>query len=743
MSPGSPIIEIYSPWREPEAALVARHVGRDDELDAVTRAVGSFLGGGRPLPIYLFGPRGAGKSHILSLVRSRVERAARSAGATLLYVPEDIPEQRNAGALLARLTVPADRPRWTAWRERPEAALGDSALGRQARPTIILVEGLDRHLRALRGEGRRTFRHLLDARPWLYLVGTGVTLGPELTGKEEAFYGAFDPRPLGPLDPADAALLLDKVRGAGVDPRWPARRASLTALAGGNARALTALGQTCRELDGPSVAQALMRVVGEFTPHFQQRFRDLSPKGQGLVELLADAPRAVRSGEVAELLRESPASVSVLAGRMEVDGVLRRSGQGQATWFHLAEPLFRFWLEYRTAPPEQTRVGWVAKVLEVLLAPEEIAEVWWEEQDPEARMAAARAMTTSKAASDGAWARLWRASLDAIYAGDAKLAFELAHRAPELPPDAFEFSYLAWLWADYALVDCARAASRAAEALGLARVNAAVAMLPLDGHAGTPPRPGLRRVLAPGSGTTSNSEWRAAAAYVRLALQACEPRGAPWRLDRKEQRRLLAAPFLRAFFATRGKRPSHPALLSDQALEELLPSRQDGDLKELLVATAIRGHATAFAAVTRALMDSGGGSLPPCPVPAAPAPAARNHIARLSARPIGRDPVVAMSWAASWFDVSEEAFAQIEDRLRSTPPTYPTMAAAIALAALAIRNQERFERLSSALADSPLADDVDRVRQLLGQLAEREHGPLHPELEAIWRTVSPPERQAG
>src|SRR5690606_8157730 len=101
-------------------------------------------------------------------------------------VPEDIAAQREAARLVARI----------------EAIAGD------ARPAVILFEGLDRQLRSLGLEERRALRRELDARADWWLVATGVTLPSELTGKDEAFYGAFDPWPIEPLDEGEAAALL-------------------------------------------------------------------------------------------------------------------------------------------------------------------------------------------------------------------------------------------------------------------------------------------------------------------------------------------------------------------------------------------------------------------------------------------------------------------------------------------------------------------------------------------------------
>ena len=64
--------EPFSPWHEAPAALSARHVGRARELDALTSGAAAFARGRAPLPMYLFGEPGSGKSHLLALMFARL-----------------------------------------------------------------------------------------------------------------------------------------------------------------------------------------------------------------------------------------------------------------------------------------------------------------------------------------------------------------------------------------------------------------------------------------------------------------------------------------------------------------------------------------------------------------------------------------------------------------------------------------------------------------------------------------------
>ena len=112
--------------------------------------------------------------------------------------------------------------------------------------------------------------------------------------------------------------------------------------------------------------RTLCRVLYGFTAHYQLLFRDLPGQGQQLVELMALAPRALSPTEMSARLGMSPAQVSTIARRLLDNGVLRSRQEGRRSWYSLSEPLFRYWLEYRSAPWSQTRVGLIARLLEAL-----------------------------------------------------------------------------------------------------------------------------------------------------------------------------------------------------------------------------------------------------------------------------------------------------------------------------------------------------------------------------------------
>jgi hypothetical protein len=204
----------------------------------------------------------------------------------------------------------------------------------------------------------------------VWILGTGIALTGELTKTTEAFYGAFDPWPLEPLTEEEAETLLDRISNLAPDaPGWPARRRTLVLLAGGSPRALVALGEACRQEPRAPASDRVHAVLDQLTPYYQLRFRARSPQSQRLVELLADAPRELAPTELAAELGCSVAQISVQAGRLVDDGVLRHRSEGRQSWYRLAESLFRYWLEYRSTLWDETRIASAIRLLESAAVP--------------------------------------------------------------------------------------------------------------------------------------------------------------------------------------------------------------------------------------------------------------------------------------------------------------------------------------------------------------------------------------
>ena len=760
--------DLYSPWREPQG-VQQRHVGRKRELDAIANNARAFFKGGAPLPMYVFGPRGVGKSHLLMMVRPRV--FAENKDARVVWVPEDIPELRSAEQLIARMEQGARPRRWRQWKgERTRGESADATSGRR----MVLLEGLDRQLHALGASGRHELRRLLDDRDDLWLVGTGVSLSAAFTGHDEAFYGAFDLRPLEPLNDEEATTLLDTIalgpkHDQGGPPhgetaarvgesdrwsrrrvwggRWPMRRRTLVALAGGNARALVALGLACKRDPHGWASQQLHEVLRDFTAHYQMRFRDLSPQHQQMVALLAEAPRELTPSDFARELGSSTSQMSVQAVRLVDDGVFRqrtavRHGGGRGgrdkrqTWYELAEPLFRFWLEYRNTDWNETRAGWLGRLLEALMTPHELAAAWWAHPDEGIRRAAGRVLNDSQ--TSAAWVKLYEQAT--AHTGETALEV-LVERAAALQPSPVVPAFIMRVveLAEGSLLEGDFAKMLADDS---PKYDAELALIRLDGEfrkKGATPRDAFMAFVDDLSMVTfgANDALRLHALLAGcIAVLSRHRRGGPWKLRAEERELVSTIPVLRAYLSEHGRLATHGPMLSPKDI--LAALKRGGDQAEpaldagaLILTGVVRGDATLIERAAQAFDARSAWAFAPCPLPAVTQPAQAADAVVDAAKRTGGSGRVLMTWAASFVELSDERFASILKDLPNEVSGFSEQTE-IAFAALAMRRRDRFDALAAALSNA-WTETCDHAALLAAQLREAELGHLHPELETLRR----------
>ncbi|MCK6503663.1 ATP-binding protein [Myxococcota bacterium] len=719
----------YTPGSEPPAVLEARTVGRDEVIRAMDEGIARLLRGESPHHLYLFGPRGVGKSHLLALGRSHAQLAEPRGQLRVRVIPEDMVSPAHAEELWARMVPVHDLPPWMLWERTAEVEVST--------PTVILLDGLDKHLGALSPAERKALRALLQAHPRVWIVGAGARLSSVFIEQDEAFYGGFRAVPVGGLADADAATLLERLVGddALAHPRWQARRDALVTLAGGNPRALVALAQAVGSAPGELVATRLLSAVDEFTPHYQLRMRDLAPNEQRLIDLLTTSPRLLGPSEVASILGGVPATWSTAANRLSDDGVLTIQQEGKFARYRITEPLFRYWLEFRTATPERTRIAWLSQLLERVLGPDEMVSTWRESDDPAVQDAVFSAMRRNPSARRIAWAGALPELQAAVRAGEpTEIQRHLASAVNLCPSevDAWELLVL--------LSPTPKLAAQVASALDAHRcTHLAQLARALAGQA--TPRSVLSALLTEGRGELERigvfqrnvalDQARVLDQVFTGAVLRIDPRGQPWRLRPHERTALAAVPWLRSRFYRHGRRTTHPPLLDEANLLAAALHGDDADLPDLLWTAMVRRHLRLANRIVELLDASTHPRLPWCPWPGRLLALDAQVLLRVAMRAKGREPLL---WAAAFEGVDEVAFGHWVESLRVTrPPAPPPRQAGsfeLALARVARGTPDRYLGLRAALGDlwAPVFIGVDI---LVAQLAQAEKGPLHPELARV------------
>jgi hypothetical protein len=614
----------------------------------------------------------------------------------------------------------------------------------------VFVEGWDRVLEALKPMGRKALRALLQEHPEVWLVTTGARLGDPLTGRDEAFFGAFEAISLQPLSPAESRVLLDGL----VDdserhqPRWEARREALLTLAGGNPRALLALGDAVAAVPGDEVARRLLAVLDAFTPHYQLRFRDCSDQEQRLVDLLSRAPRALGPTEASAILGESSQTWSTVAGRLEEHGILTIERAGRSSWYRLTEPLFRHWLEYRSAPAGQSRIAWLGRLLERVLGPEELVAAWSQREDTDVQAAARAAILNRPDARASAWGKAFAGLVTARSVeapeGRSRAVEAAVASLVDLSPDAAQ----AWTVV-LALVDSTDTRPAALLAPALRRAGCpSLASLALATSRAVEPRPLLSNLAQHGAEELERAKaWqpgqdlatmRALPFLLDRAIGWKERRGRPWKVPDDQVLALSAIPGLRYRLLRYGRHVSHAPVIDLDHLHQVALRPTDPDLDLLLWIAMVR-RSPAVAGRLLALLDAASTPrLQWCPWPG------RRLVLDLPAlaRVVGRAPGTApLSWLGALGPLSDEDFQPVLASLagRSAPSPRAPMPPGVelALARLLFDAPPRFDAAQDALGDA-WRSVTDRARILVAQLSEAQRGPLHPELERVRQALQDP-----
>lgn len=721
-------LDLYTPWREELEVLSARTVGREELLTLLESAVREHLAGQRALPPYVFGPRGVGKSHVLTLAARRQAAACRAQGYVVLHAPEDLPACSNHTDLLTQiLKLNAPRPAWM--RSAPPPGL-DTAPQR----AVLYIEALDRRLGELSPIERKALRAWLARRPGWLLVGTGVGLTVPFTQKDEAFYGHFHANPIEALTAEEAAALLDRQVPEALreEPAWPGRRDALVALAGGSPRTLMSLAESCAARPEDLASEHLHAVIRQFTAHYQMRFRDLSPDGQRILAALAEAPRELTTTELQRALgKDQPASVSKTARRMVDDGVLGVREEGRHSFYRVLEPLLRHGYEYRTAPWDQTRAGWMGRLLEAVLSPVELSQAWLGATDPQVQEAVDRVAQANPE-------QAVRLLATAFGGGATETGAQAQSKLQSWPPErlaalarALSAPLRAQLQPIYKKV-------RGVQAIALCwEAEPRLAQQPRDTFAA------LLSSLSSQAAELHPSVWPVVDNAILRGLRAATPQGRPWELDLEETARLAGLPYLRVRYLSRGKRHSHPPLLS---LDELAWNlkRPEIDFEHLLAAALSHQHlhllTTLLAAAQRMPEAPRVGSLrqPHLPPPAGTEEALLTLLGR--SLEAGRTTVPeALGWAGVLARVPPEAAGRLTEQLRArlpSPAPEDRWTLLLALSRLGQLSRDRFDQLTAALkADEHLRALCEEAEALLRQLDESKGGHLHPELATLARVL--------
>ena len=362
-------IWVFTPSRTAPADLEAIFVQRHELLkDAVERVRESVLTDHKHHLLFV-GPRGCGKTHLITLIVNRIQACeAASDRLRLAWLNED----ETCTSLLELLLkvhaalekrYPAEfraADLTEAYELKPAAALdliANRLLGVLGSRTLVIVtENLDALFDSMGQEGQKQLRAFIQEQPQFALVATAQRLVEDLADRSRPFFGFFQTEHLKPLSVDQAAQLLQNIARIQekpevteflASPRGRARVRALHHLSGGNHRIYMVLSQFITRESMDALIGPFLKMVDELTPYYQERVRWLPPLQRKIVEMLCSCETTVPVKEIARRLFSTPQTISSQLQDLREKGYVESSQRGRESLYEISEPLMRICVEVK------------------------------------------------------------------------------------------------------------------------------------------------------------------------------------------------------------------------------------------------------------------------------------------------------------------------------------------------------------------------------------------------------------
>lgn len=366
----------FSPWRATPEQLARTLVGREEMLCDLVGLLASPADSTSNHTL-LIGPRGIGKTHLLSLIGHYVAgrlkapfpvNADLTCWTPVLFTEEEYAGQNTLANFLLGVLAKLRGAEMLEdlWRLPDDLALhGDAAVcecccerltryhTERHRRVLLLIDNVQKVFQAWERADQERFRAFLSGQGFVLIIGSAPTLFKEVMGQRAAFHDFFDIRPVEDLS---EDLVLDLVgkwfaeEGAAAD--FQARKDELTdklpairALTGGNPRLVVFVAQVAVRNTLFEIETALNQLMEELREYFIRRFDELKEQPRKILDTLCQLPGPATPTEIAEAARLPRASVNTQLRRLKKQHYVRtvKLQRSRSTRYDVAERLFRIW----------------------------------------------------------------------------------------------------------------------------------------------------------------------------------------------------------------------------------------------------------------------------------------------------------------------------------------------------------------------------------------------------------------
>jgi tetratricopeptide (TPR) repeat protein len=327
----------------------------------------------------LVGPRGIGKTHLVSLLYHRVkDDTTLNKGLCIAWLREETWEitsfldllesilralaaeyadEKLSAALAELQTLPAETAE-----TRAECLLLDF-LG--DRILLLILENLDDLFAALEEFGQRQLRAFLQNHTNTVLLATTPSLFYGVSDHDAPFFNFFNVTHLDDLSLDDAVRLLEKIADLREDSDLAAflrtdtarnRLEAVQHLAGGHPRIWIFFAGIVTEEALDELVPIFLRMLDDLTPYYQSRMKELPPQQRKIVTVLCTRRSAIPVKEIADACRLSHQATAAQLHRLQEKAFVRSEAIGRESWYELNEPLMRLVFEIKESRGQPIRL---------------------------------------------------------------------------------------------------------------------------------------------------------------------------------------------------------------------------------------------------------------------------------------------------------------------------------------------------------------------------------------------------
>ncbi len=378
-------ISVFTPSNDDPEVLERIFVQRHRLLEKIVDRLKRSMLTGEKHHALLIGPRGSGKTNMVTLAQHRLTQQTELQDAMrIAWLGEDdtitglidlalgiadrladaFPSEFDADYRALFRGLPPD--------DAAEAILLELHQRLKHRYLLLIVENLDSAFKGLGDQGQKRWRAFLQEKGRVATLATAQQIFEAVSDRDFPFWGFFDIHHLAALSFEDARTLIRNISIENknrelvqfldtADGRYRIR--SLHHLAGGNHRMYVLLSEFLTKDSLDDLVGAFETLADELTPYFQERLRSLPAQQAKIVQCLATASGATTVKEIAALTFIDERSCSKQLGELRNKRYVQSEKRGKESYYELSEPLMRLCLEVKNQRGKPLQL--IAKFLKV------------------------------------------------------------------------------------------------------------------------------------------------------------------------------------------------------------------------------------------------------------------------------------------------------------------------------------------------------------------------------------------